>query len=749
MPVVDLVGLGGERADEETSPAAAPGLDSGLASLLIVARYFGVPADGDRLRRELATPGRPLGEGELVRAARSLGLKARAITGRASRLSRYPLPALAAYRDGTFVIVARAEARVLHVHSPLEPRPLVLAREAFEARWARRLILVARRSSGGREVRPFGFRWFLPAVFKYRALLIEVLAASFFLQVFALLGPLFTQVIVDKVLVHRSLTTLHVIAAGMLFAAVFETVLGALRTYVLAHTGSRIDVELGARLYRHVLALPLAYFEARRVGDTVARVRELETIRRFLTGSSVTLIIDVLFTVVFVAVLALYSPVLTAIVLAALPAWALLAAVVTPVLRARLDAAFDSGAEAHAFLVESITGIQTVKSIALEPEMRRRWEERLARHARTSFRAATLASGAGQAASLLHKGVGLAILWVGAQAVMREELTVGELIAFNMLAGRVTGPAMRLAQVWQEFQQAALSVRRLADLLDAPAEPAPPATRTAPAAIAGRVELEEVTFRYRLDRPEVLRAMSLTVSPGEIVAIVGRSGSGKSTIARLMQRLYVPERGRVLVDGLDVGHADPAWLRRQIGVVPQESFLFNLTVRENIALADPGVPAERVIRAAQLAGAHEFVMGLPDGYDTVVGEHGCALSGGQRQRIAIARALVGDPRILVLDEATSALDYESERIVHQNLAQICAGRTVVIIAHRLSAVRRAHRILLVESGSIVEEGSHTELLERDGRYAQLFRQQFGPARGAGTALRPAAGRPTADAADAP
>ena len=724
---------------------AAPELDSGLTCLLILARYFGLPADGDRLRREFAAPGMPFGEVELVRAARSLGLRARAVRCRPSRLPGCPFPAIASYRDGSFVVVARADADAVHVHSPLEARPLVLPRPAFERVWTRRLILVSRRALGREPDRRFGFRWFLPAILKYRALLAEVLAASLFIQIFALLGPLFTQVIVDKVLVHRGLTTLHVLAAGMLGAALFETVLGALRTYVFAHTGSRIDVELGARLYRHVLALPLAYFEARRVGDTAARVRELDTIRQFLTGSSVALVIDLVFTAVFVAVMVLYSPSLTAIVLAALPAFALLGAAITPILRARLHQKFDRGSETQALLVESITGIQTVKSLAVEPEMRRRWEERLAGYARASFRAVNLASAAGQIGSLMHKAVSIAILWVGAQAVMREELTVGELIAFNMLAGRVTGPVLRLAQLWQEFQQAAVSVGRLGDLLNAPAEFAGPATRAMPPALAGHVVFEAVSFRYRIERVEVLRAMSFSVPPGQVVGIVGRSGSGKSTIARLIQRLYVAERGRVLVDGMDVGQVDPAWLRRQIGVVPQESFLFNLSVRENIALADPGLPLPRVIRAARLAGAHEFVVDLPDGYDTVVGEQGCALSGGQRQRIAIARALVTDPRILILDEATSALDYESERIVQQNLARICAGRTVFIIAHRLSAVRLAHRILVLDQGSIAEQGSPAELLERGGLYARLYRHQDGAASAAapvdrrqGT-VRPAAG----------
>ena len=715
-------------AEGEDSLPGEPGplaIDSGLVCVALLARYFGLAADPEQLRHLFGVPGAPFGDTEIIRAAKSLGLKVGRLTSSWERLATTLMPAIGLLKDGGYVVVARVEAERVLLQDPREPAPASLSRETFEQAWTGSLILLARRATDPSPDRRFGFAWFIPALIRYRKLLGEVLLASFFLQVFALLAPLFTQVVIDKVLVHNGLTTLHVLAVGMLALTFFEVVLGGLRAYVLYHTSSRIDVELGARLFRHLLSLPLAYFEARRVGDTVARVRELENIRQFLTSSTVTLVVDFLFTGVFLAVMFFYSPLLTWIVLGTLPLYLIFSMVATPIFRARLNERFNRGAENYAFLVESVNGIQTVKAMAVEPQMQRRWEEQLAGYVRSSLRTVSLGNIAGQLGSFLNKVTLIAILWAGAYLVMRGDLTVGELIAFNMLAGRVTGPVLRIVQLWQDFQQAGVSVERLADVLNAPAEPARRATQTSLPTVAGHVELDAVTFRYRPDRPEVLRRVSFSVPAGKVVGIIGRSGSGKSTIAKLIQRLYIPESGRVLIDGLDLTQIDPVWLRRQVGVVLQENFLFNRSVRENIALADPGLPFEHVVQAARLAGAHDFIVALPEGYDTVVGEHGCSLSGGQRQRIAIARALVTDPRILIFDEATSALDYESERIIQANLAQICAGRTAFIIAHRLSTVRPADRILVIDEGAIVEHGSHSELVGLDGHYARLYNASDG------------------------
>jgi subfamily B ATP-binding cassette protein HlyB/CyaB len=412
-------------------------------------------------------------------------------------------------------------------------------------------------------------------------------------------------------------------------------------------------------------------------------------------------------------------------VLASVPIYVAISLVVTPILRRRLEEKFALGAEYHAFLVESVHGMETVKAMAVEPRMERRWEDLLAAYVRTAFRSTTLASAASQGVGLVNKLTTGVTLWLGARLAIDGGLTVGELVAFNMLANRVTAPVLRLAQLWQDFQQVRISVERLGDILNTPAETVDGAGRTTLPAIEGRVTFGHVSFRYRSEARFVLDDVSLDIAPGEVIGIVGPSGSGKSTLAKLVQRLYVPERGRVLVDGIDLALVDPAWLRRQIGVVLQDSVLFNRTVRDNIALADPGMDLAHVLRVARLAGAHEFVTELPQGYDTVIGERGATLSGGQRQRIAIARALAGDPRILILDEATSALDYESERSVQENMRAICRGRTVVVIAHRLTTVRGADRILTLEAGRIVEDGTHAELVARGGRYASLHRLQAG------------------------
>lgn len=546
-----------------------------------------------------------------------------------------------------------------------------------------------------------------------------------FLQLFALLTPLFTQVVIDKVLVHKGFTTLHVMAIGMLALALFDGLLGGLRTYLFAHTTNRIDVSLGAQLFRHLLALPLAYFEARRVGDAVARVRELEHIRQFLTSNSVTVVLDVVFIAVFLAVMWLYSSMLTLVVMASLPLYAILSIAITPTIRTRLTEKFNRGAENQSFLVEAVGGIQTVKALAVEPPLQRRWDEQLAGYVQASFRATSLITIAGQLATFIQKTTTIAVMWGGAYQVIDGALSIGELIAFNMLSGQVTGPLLRMVNLWQEFQQVGISIQRLGDVLNTRPEPAYSPARTTLPRIAGQITFDDVTFRYRPDGRPVLQQVSFSLQPGQVIGMVGRSGSGKSTIAKLMQRLYVPERGRVLVDGVDLAQVDPAWLRRQVAVVLQENFLFNRSVRDNIALTDPGLSMDRVMHAAKLAGAHEFILELPDGYDTIVGEHGCALSGGQRQRIAIARALVANPRILILDEATSALDYESEAIIQQNMAQICKGRTVIVIAHRLSTVRPAHRIYVLDKGQIFEDGTHDDLVKRNGMYARLHRYQEG------------------------
>ncbi|WP_287811243.1 type I secretion system permease/ATPase [Pseudomonas sp.] len=704
--------------DKDVPAAPAPPADTGITCLVMLARLFNIAACPEQLRREFADDGRLFGVQELLLAAGSLGLEARRIRCSATRLDRTPLPAIAEDACGGYFIIAKAEHDQVLIFDPAHLREETLSLDQLKKRWQGGLLLVRAAAKDSGTPQRFGFTWFFPALIKHRKLLGEVLLVSMVLQVFGLVTPLFFQVVMDKVLVHRGLTTLDVIAIGLLAVMCFETVLSGLRTYIFAHTASRIDVELGARLFRHLLSLPLAYFQARRVGDSVARVRELENIRSFLTGNCLTVVLDVVFSVVFLVVMAMYSLQLTALVVLSLPLYFLVSLLVTPLLRIRLNESFDRGAQNQAFLVESISGIDTLKSMAVEPQTRRCWDNQLAAYVGASFRTQNLSTLANESVGLIGKLVTVATLWLGARLVMSGDLSVGQLVAFNLLAGRVSQPIMRLAQLWTQFQQIAISTRRLGDILNTHPE-AGRLSRTPMPVIAGQIEFENVCFRYRPEMEDALSGVSFSVAPGEVLGVVGRSGSGKSTLAKLVQCMHSPQQGSIRIDGMDLAMVDCGSLRRQIGVVLQDNRLFQRSIRDNIALADPGAPLEAIVQAAKLSGAHEFILQLPQGYDTSVGEQGASLSGGQRQRIAIARALMGDPRILVFDEATSALDYESERIVQDNMRSICRGRTVIIIAHRLSAVRDADRIVVMDRGAIVEEGSHQALIDAGGQYARL------------------------------
>lgn len=692
-----------------------------LTALKIIAHFHGIAINGEDIAHQYVHDHAMTVQDWLL-ATKSLGLKAKLSKQKIDRLSLLALPALVWREDGQHFVLAKIDGDRYLIQDLELGKPVILSKEEFSLRYSGQVILVASRASILGQLAKFDFTWFIPAVIKYRRIFLEVLGVSVVIQLFALITPMFFQVVMDKVLVHRGFSTLDVITIALLVVTVFDVILGGLRTYIFAHTTSRIDVELGARLFRHLLSLPIAYFESRRVGDTVARVRELEQIRNFLTGQALTSVLDLCFSFIFLLVMWFYSGWLTLVVLISLPCYAFWSATISPILRSRLNDKFARNADNQSFLVESVTAIGTIKAMAVEPQMTRRWDQQLAAYVSSGFRVARLATVGQQGVQLIQKLVTVITLWLGAHLVINGKLTVGQLIAFNMLAGQVAAPVIRLAQLWQDFQQVGISVARLGDILNTPTEN--PTSRMALPNIKGQIDFEKISFRYRPDGAEILRDLNLTIKAGEIIGIVGRSGSGKSTLTKLVQRLYVPERGRVLVDGNDLALADPSWLRRQIGVVLQENVLLNQSIRANIALADPGMALEKIMYAAKMAGAHDFIMELPEGYDTIVGEQGSGLSGGQKQRIAIARALVGNPRILIFDEATSALDYESERAIMQNMQAICKGRTVLIIAHRLSTVRMADRIIAMDKGVIVEEGTHQALLAKpDGYYRYLYQLQ--------------------------
>ncbi len=716
-------------------------MDTGFFCLQVIGAFHQVVVDEMTLKHSLSAEmelddvaGEPVfGNTALLLAAKELAMTARLVRQEPSRLDKAPLPAIARHLDGRYFIVARFERGqgegvqlgaprllVQHAGSP----PEIISVEDFVSESTGELMFFMSKATFTGALARFDFTWFIPVIIKYRRLLGEILLISLFLQLIGLVTPLFFQVVMDKVLVNHALKTLNVITIGFVTATLFEAGLSGIRTWVFAHTSSKIDVELGARIFRHLLGLPLTYFQSRRVGDSVARIRELENIRSFLTSNALTVVIDIAFSFVFFGVMIWYSMPLTLIVLGSIPFYVALSIVFTPMIRGRLDEKFNRSAENQSFLVETISGVDTLKAMAVEPRWTHKWDQQLAAYVTAGLSVTNVATIAGGGVTLVSKLVTVAILWRGAGLVLDNELTVGALVAFNMLAGQVSSPIVRLAQLWNDFQQVGISMSRLGDILNAPTEVA--AQRTRLPKIAGTIEFDQVSFRYRPDASDVIRQVDLRIEPGAVIGIVGRSGSGKSTLARLVQRLFIPDRGRILVDGYDLSVVDIVSLRQQIGVVLQENTLFNRSIRANIALSNPSLPLEVVIDAAKLAGAHEFICELPEGYDTIVGEHGTGLSGGQRQRIAIARALITNPRVLIFDEATSALDYESEKIIQDNMRRICKGRTVLIIAHRLSAVRDAHRIIVLERGQIVEEGTHAELLKvTNGIYSRLYKLQIG------------------------
>ncbi|PSM47176.1 type I secretion system permease/ATPase [Chroococcidiopsis sp. CCALA 051] len=700
-------------------------VDATLACFQMLGQHLGMPFKRDVLKRTLTNSFQRHGSISLQlcgAVAELMGLSSQLVDVTAVVISRIPTPALVKWQDSFAMLYFASEKELVLAIPETGIRHMKPA--AFIEAWGESGQVLLLQATAHTPKKRFGLSWFLPSLLRYRKVLLEVFIASFFVQLFGLANPLITQVIIDKVIVQNSVGTLHVLGIILVVVAVFEAFITTIRTNLFVDTTNRIDLALGAQVIDHLLRLPLRYFERRPVGELSTRVNELENIRQFLTGTALTVVLDAVFSVIYIAVMLFYSWLLTIVALATVPLFALLTFIVAPVIRQQSRTKAERNAETQSYLVEVVSGIQTVKAQNIELKSRWQWQERYARYVSAGFKSVLTSTTAGSISNFLNKLSSLLLLWVGAYLVLQGQLTLGQLIAFRIIAGYTTSPLLRLIQLYQNFQETALSLERLADILDASTETEVAGSNNIPMPeIQGAVRYENVTFRFAASGDPQLLNVNLDFPRGTFIGVVGASGAGKSTLTKLLPRLYELDSGRILIDSYDIGKVELYSLRRQIGVVLQDTLLFDGTVQENIALTNPDATPEEIVEAAKIAVAHDFIMNLPLGYNTRVGERGSALSGGQRQRIALARTVLQNPRLLVLDEATSALDYHTERQVCLNLAAAFKGRTVFFITHRLATIKNADAIVMMDAGTVVETGTHAELMNLRGRYYCLYQQQ--------------------------
>ncbi len=702
--------------------------DCGAACLVMVARYWGKRFSVNRLR-ELANVNR---SGSSMRglsiAAESIGFNPGPVKVSLKQLAKQKLPAIVHWEGNHYIVVYEITPKNVVVGDPALGQKTLTHKE-FQAGWTGYALLLqptAMFKNTQEEQNDTGFWQFLELVKPHSLILLEIFLASVFIQIFGLITPLFTQILLDRVVVQRSETTLTAIGLGLLIFRLFSVATTGLRVYLLEHTANKIDQALIVGFINHTFRLPLSFFESRYVGDIISRVQENQKIQRFLTGEALSIVLDLLTVFIYLGLMFWYSWKMALLALVIVPPFFLLTLTATPFLRRISREIFAAGVKENRYLIEALSGVRTIKSSAVEQTVRWHWEGLLNKKIKTRFKGLVISNRIEIFSNTIEAVVGTALLWFGAWQVIHNQLTIGQLVAFNMLLGNLISPFHRLSVVWNELQEIAISMERINDVLEAePEEDFQGQPRRILPQLQGHICFERVTFRYHPDSEiNVLENFSFEAKPGQMVALVGRSGSGKTTVSKLVLGLYPPTDGTVFIDGHDINSLSLRSLRSQIGVVDQDTFLFGATIGENISLGHPAATLAEITEAARLAGADGFIKQLPMGYDTQIGEGGGMLSGGQRQRIAISRALLGNPRLLILDEATSHLDAESERIIQTNLNTILKDRTSLVIAHRLSTVRKADLILVLDRGILIESGTHEQLMNRRGHYFYLNQQQM-------------------------
>jgi ATP-binding cassette subfamily B protein len=703
-----------------------------IQCLTAIAQHHGLQINPERIIDENALRAEEPNTGALLRIAADIGLKAKADTLTWSRLMAQGgvFPIMARLMDGNMIIVVGVkpgenggedQAAVLNP-AAANAQVVMVARSEFEKRWHGEVFFIKRQHKLTDPNQPFGLRWFIPEILKQKAAFRDIFIAAIAMQLLALASPIFFQLVIDKVLTHQSVTTLQVLGVGIVAALVFDSTFGFLRQTLTLAASNKIDMRLTRRVFSHLLSLPIDFFETTSAGVVTRHMQQLEKIRNFLTGRLFMTGLDLIALVVFIPILFSYSMKLTLIVLlfAAMIGGIVLAMV--PTFQRRLSALYSAEGQRQGMLVETIHGMRTVKALAIEPSQRRIWDQRSAEAITMHFRVGQISIAGNSLTDFLGKLMPVTLIIVGAADVFDSTLSVGALIAFQMLSGRVTQPLISIVGLVNEYQETALSVKMLGEVMNRAPEGRPGANGLRPV-LQGEIKFDNVVFRYPGSQNMALNKASFTIEEGMVVGIVGRSGSGKTTLTKLIQGLYPLQEGLVRFDGIDAREIELPHLRRQIGVVLQENFLFRGTVRDNLAVTKPDATFEELVAAAQAAGADEFIERLPQGYDTMLEENATNLSGGQKQRLSIARTLVARPRILILDEAASALDPESEAIFISNLSKIAVGRTVVMISHRLSTLVNADRIMVMQQGSLVDAGRHEELLTRSETYQHLWNQQ--------------------------